>query len=315
MRPEHTDCVRCGFQIKVASDGPVPRYCSADCRRSASYKRSRQDGRYDAGLAAQRQRTKERQADAARPCPYCGAPMTHPRRKQCGSLECKRAAKAEWQRNFQQRYRAEHGEYYSRRYDRGRPRQCMITCQHCGERSVVTKAGAKYCSHACFYDARYGEQRPRERVRDTARVKRYRRAAARLEEAASGVRGKGVWTSGACSSCGTAFVRHSFGTPVAYCSVRCRRRERNALRRALQHDLQAGLVSRIGIYQRDGWTCHICGDPVDRDAVVPDLAAPVLDHVVPLARRGRHEEGNLKTAHFYCNSVKRDLVEGWSAAS
>ncbi|MFJ8594867.1 HNH endonuclease [Streptomyces sp. NPDC093598] len=110
-------------------------------------------------------------------------------------------------------------------------------------------------------------------------------------------------------------MRHSFGTPVAYCSTACRRRERLTLRRALQHDLDAGTVSRIAIYQRDGWTCHICGDPVDRDAVVPDLAAPVLDHVVPLARGGTHDEGNLKTAHFYCNSVKRDLADGWSAAA
>jgi 5-methylcytosine-specific restriction endonuclease McrA len=74
-------------------------------------------------------------------------------------------------------------------------------------------------------------------------------------------------------------------------------------------------VSRWRIHERDGWTCHICGDPVDRDAVVPDLAAPVLDHVVPLARGGSHSEANLKTAHFYCNSVKRDLVDGWSAVA
>jgi hypothetical protein len=36
---------------------------------------------------------------------------------------------------------------------------------------------------------------------------------------------------------------------------------------------------------------------------------------VPVARGGPHTEGNLKTAHFYCNSVKRDLVDGWSATA
>ncbi|MGW5197356.1 HNH endonuclease [Streptomyces spiralis] len=216
-------------------------------------------------------------------------------------------------REYQRRYKEKHGHYQTRLYDRGRPKQYAITCQQCGREAVVTKQAARYCSHACFYDARYGEQRTREDARETARLKRRSKAAAWLEKAAAGVRGKGVWTSGRCSHCGTEFVRHSSGTPAAYCSVVCRRRDSAGLRRALQHDLNAGRVSRIAIYQRDDWTCHICGDPVDREAVVPDLAAPVLDHVVPLARGGSHGEGNLKTAHFYCNSVKRDLVDGWSA--
>jgi len=74
-------------------------------------------------------------------------------------------------------------------------------------------------------------------------------------------------------------------------------------------------VSRLAIYERDDWTCHICGDQVDRNAQVPDLAAPVLDHVIPIVRGGPHTEDNLKTAHFYCNSVKRDLTDGWPAAA
>lgn len=246
-------------------------------------------------------------------CPYCGTPMANPRRKQCGQLDCKRAFNAERMREYQRRYKEKHGYYQTRLYDRGRKKQYTITCQQCGREAVVTKKSARYCSHECFYDARYGEQRPREDTREAARLKRRSKAAAKLEKAAAGMRGNGVWTAGVCSACGTAFVRHSFSTPVAYCSSVCRRREKVTLRRALQHDLEAGRVSRWRVYQRDDWTCHICGDPVDRDAVVPDLAAPVLDHVVPLARGGTHSEDNLRTAHFYCNSVKRDLVDGWSA--
>jgi hypothetical protein len=219
---------------------------------------------------------------------------------------------------FQRRYKAEHGNYHSRLYDRGESRQYAITCQQCGCEAVVTKKSARYCSHECFYDAQYGEQRPREdhhRKKEAARKRRFLRAEARLLKAAVGFRGKGIWTAGKCPSCGVDFVRHSHGTPVTYCSSLCRRRERSTLRRALQYDLKAGIVSRAAIHERDGWTCHICGDPVDRDAVVPDLAAPVLDHVIALAKGGTHGEGNLKTAHFYCNSVKRDLADGWSAAA
>ncbi|WP_353963754.1 HNH endonuclease signature motif containing protein [Streptomyces sp. NBC_00237] len=102
---------------------------------------------------------------------------------------------------------------------------------------------------------------------------------------------------------------------ASYCSHRCSSRAQEDRRRARIAGAAVGSVSRWRVYERDAWTCHICGDPVDRDAVVPDLAAPVLDHVMPLARGGPHSEGNLKTAHFYCNSVKRDLVEGWSAVA
>lgn len=63
---------------------------------------------------------------------------------------------------------------------------------------------------------------------------------------------------------------------------------------------------RHAIYVRDNWTCQICGDPVNRAAQVPELDAPVIDHVVALAAGGSHGPDNWATAHFYCNSVKRD---------
>lgn len=250
-------------------------------------------------------------------CPYCSEPMTNPKRKQCGKPDCKRAFNAERMRDYQRRYKAEHGHYQTRLYDKKRQR--TITCQQCGREATVSKRTARYCSHRCFYDARYGEQRPRqdrsaEKRANARRTRRLAKAVALLQQAASGTRGKGVWTAGRCASCGCLFVRRSYTAAVTYCSQSCRRREKATFRRALQHDLNAGRVSRVAIHQRDDWTCHICGDPVDRDAVVPDLAAPVLDHVTPLARGGSHHEDNLRTAHFYCNSVKRDLVDGWSAA-
>ena len=36
------------------------------------------------------------------------------------------------------------------------------------------------------------------------------------------------------------------------------------------------------------------------------MDAPTLDHVEALAAGGADDETNLKTAHFYCNSVKRE---------
>lgn len=63
---------------------------------------------------------------------------------------------------------------------------------------------------------------------------------------------------------------------------------------------------RARVFRRDEYICHICGDPTNRLAVVPELDAPVVDHVIPLAAGGADDETNMKCAHFWCNSVKGD---------
>lgn len=259
---------------------------------------------------------------AIRACPYCNAPMTNPRRVQCGAPECKRRYTNERQREFQSKHRAATGRSYSRQYDQPRVKAYPITCAQCGQEATVTKTTSRYCSHQCFYDAKYGNERPRDEyagltkdeygARERAKTRR-RRAERKLEAASAGVKGAGVWCVGRCTRCGDPFTRLSTGTPTAFCSRQCRVRAGASLRRALKAGVGGHVVSRWRIYERDSWTCHICGDPVDRNAKVPDMAAPVLDHVIPIARGGGHTEGNLKTAHFYCNSVKRDLIDGWSA--
>lgn len=112
-RPSSIQCARCGVEKKVGRGGPIPIYCSAACRRSLSYERSRQDGRYDEALAAQRAATVARQSANARPCPYCDALMTHARRVQCGAQECQRQYYADHMRTWQQAYKAEHGQWYA----------------------------------------------------------------------------------------------------------------------------------------------------------------------------------------------------------
>lgn len=92
------------------------------------------------------------------------------------------------------------------------------------------------------------------------------------------------------------------------CSRSCADAERRAARRAREVGAKITKGRRWRVYERDAWTCQICGDPVNRDAVAPALDAPVIDHRVPLAAGGAHEEANWQTAHFYCNSVKRDQV-------
>lgn len=51
------------------------------------------------------------------------------------------------------------------------------------------------------------------------------------------------------------------------------------------------------VMRRDGLWCYLCQSEVDPTALS-------LDHIVPLSRRGRHSEKNLKVTHRLCNRRK-----------
>ena len=59
---------------------------------------------------------------------------------------------------------------------------------------------------------------------------------------------------------------------------------------------------RAAIYERDGWSCHLCGQPVSREYDAADPLSPTLDHLVPRSAGGSDESGNLATAHAVCNA-------------
>lgn len=67
---------------------------------------------------------------------------------------------------------------------------------------------------------------------------------------------------------------------------------------------------RIAIYERDGWICHLCSEPVDMSAGYNEKLAATLDHLLPRSKGGTDEESNLRTSHRHCNSMRqdRDLV-------
>jgi len=56
------------------------------------------------------------------------------------------------------------------------------------------------------------------------------------------------------------------------------------------------------ICARDAYVCWLCHQPIDPTARVPHDLAPTVDHVVPLAAGGSDDDGNLRAAHFSCNS-------------
>ncbi len=60
------------------------------------------------------------------------------------------------------------------------------------------------------------------------------------------------------------------------------------------------------IYERDGWTCSICGKRVDREAKAPAPLSPSIDHRLARSKRGGDDPANLACAHLACNIDKRE---------
>lgn len=58
------------------------------------------------------------------------------------------------------------------------------------------------------------------------------------------------------------------------------------------------------IFDRDGWVCQLCNEPVDRNIKYPHPQSVSLDHIIPIARGGLHSRANTQTAHLICNRRK-----------
>lgn len=117
-----------------------------------------------------------------------------------------------------------------------------------------------------------------------------------------------------CVVCGCEFVRgYGLAGLRDTCSERCKDRQsrevykaNKATRRARKKNAFVSPVSPAYIYRRDKGKCHLCGGRVDRRCKVPHARAPVMDHIIPLAKGGTHEPKNVRLAHFLCNSKKSD---------
>jgi 5-methylcytosine-specific restriction endonuclease McrA len=122
----------------------------------------------------------------------------------------------------------------------------------------------------------------------------------------------GFWWSGNCFICQQPFVSE-FGHNT--CSDKClslknkdRERRRSQGRRAREKKAFVERVSPKKVFDSNGWICQICFEPVDPDSKDVNTRA-TLDHVIPLAKGGKHSYENTQLAHGLCNSTKRDLLD------
>lgn len=65
---------------------------------------------------------------------------------------------------------------------------------------------------------------------------------------------------------------------------------------------------RLSVYERDGWTCQLCGDPVDPNLHPNHRFGATLDHIVcqSWTNTPDHSPENLRLSHRSCNSKRRN---------
>lgn len=75
-------------------------------------------------------------------------------------------------------------------------------------------------------------------------------------------------------------------------------------RRARKLDATVEAFAETQVFERDGWRCYICDEPVRRDVPTQAPNKAVLEHIVPLARGGAHSLANTACACHRCNQMK-----------
>lgn len=245
----------------------------------------------------------KRRHTTTRTCAWCGKEFEAATiRTVCCSEPCRRR----W--NHSKR----HPDWYRKTGER--------ECQVCGKIFEPLSYRAVYCSRRCKDKERPGRA---ERQRELYAAKRigYKSRSQIMREAQErqAERDKQKEKELAeryavahyCVQCGREF--HTLQPNQKTCSKECSRAQRNRRndKRINQQNIVDRNITLATLYRRDKGVCHICGMPCDYNdfeirngnKVVLDLY-PTIDHVIPLARGGLHEWGNVKLAHKRCNSIK-----------
>lgn len=249
-------------------------------------------------------------------CLHCNTRPLAPRKNaaSCGDPECVRKARA-YGRD-PDKHRAKMRERMAAKRAAGIETEIMEdrTCEACGcTYRVEARRTQRYCSRECTaatQDMMALSILARQAFREASRMTRTRTCK---------TCGRDFQTTGwplfcsplcsyldrhnpscevvrsTCRACGRTILWHSART---YCSTVC---NRNRPRRWRKHALE--------VHERDQWTCQLCGTATLREWVKGDMRSPTLDHIMPRSLGGSDDIGNLRTAHWLCNSIRGNQTE------
>lgn len=92
------------------------------------------------------------------------------------------------------------------------------------------------------------------------------------------------------------------------------RRAAVIFRKALKRGANGGEVfDEREVFERDGWVCGICLEPVDPGLRFPDMRRASLDHVIPVSFGGPHTRANTRCSHLDCNVARGNRMEADAA--
>lgn len=155
-------------------------------------------------------------------------------------------------------------------------------CARCGADFESSRRSNIYCSKRCANAAQMAGWRERDRA------------------------GLGGSQERACAGCGQTF--QALTIRARFCSQICRNRHHGLVRaRQFPNPSRADYTDRQ-VFERDDWTCHLCGGSIDPALPRLDAMGATIDHLIPLARGGVDELANVAAAHWSCNRAKGDRV-------
>lgn len=112
-----------------------------------------------------------------------------------------------------------------------------------------------------------------------------------------------------CAGCGND-VPSSKPVGTRFCGYTCRAKMQEHRRRAKLRNAPSEHFDPLQIFLRDNWTCHLCGEAIDRSlrGRVPMMAT--LDHLIPVSHPDfpGHTRANVASAHWICNTRKNRYV-------
>lgn len=259
---------------------------------SARSMRTRTCGMVCGKALSDRARRDNANARKQRRCEQCGAAFTEgnlsSRQRAAGHYQrfCSRGCAASAKRLYSDRREARIAER-KRAAERAGiewngpwvPQDAVCRC--CGASFTAKSASALYCSQQCRNQVYGSRQNPRDR---SARP---------------------------CRECGTEFAPEYGDRRRVYCSDACCQRYlrrclgNNHRTRARYHGVAYEPVSRLKVFDRDGWQCQICGCRTPRKLMGKNQpTSPELDHRVPMALGGPHTYANCQCACRSCNGRK-----------